>query len=88
VETIERVSRVKIGDDVGVRVGVNPHAPIRVPPDLGHRLAAAGIDACGDSDRLSAVQLDRLLEDCHTTAQRIGLKRLVAAVGLYPRLLP
>jgi hypothetical protein len=88
VETIDRVSRVQIGGDVGVQVGGNKPGVVKVPPELGRRLAAAGIDTCGDSDRLSVNQLARLLEDCHSVAQRIGLKRLVAAVGLYPRLLP
>lgn len=47
-------------------------------------MASAGIEGLGDVDRFSEQQLHRMLEG-KTPSERIGIKNLLLASGLYPR---
>ena len=50
-------------------------------------MAAAGVTGPGDVDRLSELQLAKMLEN-KTPGERMGIKQSVLAAGLYPRKMP
>lgn len=60
--------------------------PLAVPRPLFRLMAAAGVTAPGDIDRLSEAQLAKILEN-RTPEQRIEIKGQIQAAGLYPRTL-
>ncbi len=60
---------------------------LAVPQPLFRIMAAAGVTAPGDVDKLSEAQLGKILEN-RTPEERIALRSKILAAGIYPRTLP